>query len=146
MSTNLLTFGGNGGNNINYFPTDLGGQFIGCNAGSVIDQIWVTSGGEKITYGGGGGGPAGSVQLPANGLVHLKEIDFGNHNGDQVVSYLIFGVPDSSGEEQTITFGTSSANKNSCCIITPANLWVKFYGVHYGSYVDQLIFELADSN
>ena len=143
MSTETITFGGTGGG-VSYFPTDLGSQFIGCNAGTVIDQIWVSSGGSPtVTYGGGGGSPAGSVQLPANGIVRLIEIWAGN---DNVISYLKFGIPTSDREEQVITFGTSSATKLICCTFDQYDLWVKFYGIRSGEYVYQLTFEIVDNS
>ena len=122
---------------------DLGGKLIGCNGGSVIDQIWVDGGSGNITtYGGEGGAPAGSVILPSNGIIHLKEMYTGDHNG--AVSYLIFGVLDNEGKEKEITFGSSGAWKTTQCILTEVNLWVKFYEIYCGSYVDRLVFQVVD--
>lgn len=142
MSTKTITLGNMNKFNIAPFPTDLGGQFIGYKAGSVIDQIWVDSGNGRTVYGGNEGTETGSIQLPSNGIVHLREVYLGDHGG--AISYLVFGIPDSKGGEEIINFGSSYALKYSHSVLTDADLWVKFYEICYGGYIAQLIFQIVD--
>lgn len=129
MSDNrVFLVGGTGGSPT--YNIDAAGEGVSFRCGNAIDAIKI---GDKKYGGDGGDDWTTPVRMPTDGIVELQEIQCRYEDDRMVVNYLQFRA-----DGNLVTAGKTQLN----AALIQCDLMVKLTGIHSGSMIDAIQFEV----
>ncbi|MFP4395444.1 MAG: hypothetical protein ACLFTI_09290 [Anaerolineales bacterium] len=124
---NVFLVGGAGGDPT--YDIDASGKEVSFKYGDSIDSIKI---GDK-KYGGDGGDKTTTVTMPTAGIIELQELQCRVQDGRMLINYLKFRA-----DGNLVTAGKTQSD----AALIQCDLMVKITGIHCGSMIDAIQFEV----